>query len=94
MLPKHKYTFCVLSFVKFWLQKDLMSVDAEVARERLTNAYLESAFVSKLQLTPTTSVGALIKNIQHVKARVDQLWKSSGWTRKDLLGQSHDELSN
>jgi hypothetical protein len=89
------YTFCVLSFVKFWLKKDLLSVDAEVARERLTNAYLEAEFVAQLKLDPKTSVGTLIKNIERLRARVDQLWKSSGWTRKDLVGSSEiTQLSN
>jgi hypothetical protein len=81
------YSYCMLSFAKFWLQNDLITVDTEVARDRLTNAFLEDAFVKRLKLSPSATVGTLLKDIDAVKARVDQLWKSSGWTREELIGE-------
>ena len=83
------YSLCVLSFTKFWLQKDLISVETEVARERLNNAYLEKEFVSRLRLAPSMTVGELLKTVEREQSKVDQLWAASGWTKEDLVGPTH-----
>lgn len=87
------YSYCVIAFTKFWLQKDLISVDTDVARDRLTNAYLEDSFVRHLKLSPSAPISSLLKDVDHVKARVEQLWKSSGWTPEDLLGEADSPLN-
>lgn len=80
------YTYCVVAFTKFWLEKDLISVDSDTARERLNNAYLEKEFVSKLKLSPNMPLPELVKKIEKLITRVRQLWKASGWKKNDLLG--------
>jgi hypothetical protein len=87
------YSYCVIAFTKFWLQKDLISVDTDVARDLLTNAYLEDSFVRHLKLSPSVPISSLLKDVDHVKARVEQLWKSSGWTPEDLLGEADSPLN-
>lgn len=84
------YTYTMLSFAKFWLQKDLISVDSEAARERLNNAYLDREFVSKLKLSASMPLAELLRTIDKLSARVLSLWKSSGWRKEDLVG-SHEE---
>ena len=82
------YTYCVLAFTKFWLEKDLISVDTDVARERLNNAYLDKEFVSKLKLSPSVQLPDLVKKVGKLQLRVHQLWKASGWKEHDLLMKS------
>jgi hypothetical protein len=76
----------VVAFTKFWLDKDLISVDSDTARERLNNAYLEKEFVSKLKVSPNMPLPELVKKIEKLITRVRQLWKASGWKKHDLLG--------
>lgn len=85
------YSYCVLSFTKFWLQKELISVETDVARERLNNAYLDKEFVSRLKLSPNTTVADLLKVIEREQEKVDQLWAASGWTKEDLVGSNVQE---
>lgn len=88
------YTYTMLSFAKFWLQKDLISVDSEAARERLNNAYLDREFVSKLKLSASMPLAELLRSIDKLSARVLSLWKSSGWRKEDLLGTHVDERNS
>lgn len=88
------YTYTMLSFAKFWLQKDLISVDSEAARERLNNAYLDREFVSKLMLSASMPLAELLRSIDKLSTRVLRLWKSSGWRKEDLLGTHVDERNS
>lgn len=80
------YAYCMLSFVKFWLQKDLIAVDSDAAREKLNNAYLDKEFVAKLKLSASMPLIDLLKSIDKLSARVMGLWRNSGWRKEDLLG--------
>jgi hypothetical protein len=81
------YSYCVISFANFWLEKDLLSVDSDTARERLNNAYLDKEFVSKLSLNPTASVSDIVKKIDKVSEKLNARWRASGWRKQDLLSR-------
>ena len=85
------YSNCVLGFAKFWLEKDLLAVNTDVARERLNNAYLDKEFVSKLKFSASISAADLAKRNAALAAKVDQLWKASGWRKEDLLRRRDSE---
>ena len=79
------YTYCILNFTKFWLEQKLIEVDSDTARERLNNQYLESAFVTKLELSSSMSVSDISYRINRLIDRIETLWESSGWNRENLL---------
>ena len=79
------YTYCILLFTKFWLEQKLIEVDSETARERLNNQFLETSFVSKLELSSSMTVSDVEKRIEKLIQRIENLWESSGWTKENLL---------
>lgn len=79
------YTYCILFFTKFWLEQKLIEVDADTARDRLNNQYLENSFVSKLELSSSMTVMDVEKRIEKLIDRIETLWQSSGWTKDSLL---------
>ena len=80
------YTYCILFFTKFWLEQKLIQVDADTARERLNNQYLETSFVSKLELSSSMSVLDVEKRIDKLIQRIEHLWEINRPPRdKDTL---------
>jgi hypothetical protein len=71
------YTYVIVSFAKFWLEQNLISADADVAREKLNNAFLEREFVSKLEIGSSPAI--VRKRIKKIHERIKILWKKSGW---------------
>jgi hypothetical protein len=78
------YTYCVILFAKFWLDKGLISVDSDTARERLNNAYLDKEFVGKLSIDPNSALPDLLKKIHKLSDKLNAAWKASGWTKQEL----------
>jgi len=81
------YSYCMLLFTKFWIENGLIQVDADIARERLNNQFLETQFVCKLQVTCSMSTADLQKRIGKTIETVANLWSQTGWSMEDLLGQ-------
>ena len=82
------YSNCVLSFARFWLEKDLIGCNADVARERLNNAYLDREFVSKLRFSFNTD---LARRNDGLVLRLETMWATSGWKKSDLVRQNSEE---
>jgi hypothetical protein len=75
----------MILFIKFWLENDLIEVEAEVARERLNNRFLDSQFVCKLQITCSMTAADLQKRIKSLSEHVESLYNQSGWTVEELF---------